>query len=171
MVRGLHCSVACVIFLGQGSNPCLLYRQADSLQLSHQPNLSSALFPLQVCSSDHLGSICNTHSPCLLPSDLITPGSHVHAYKSSHSSSEPAYMLFPWWLSEQRIHLPCRSHRRLRFDPWVRKIPWRRKWQPTPVFLRGKSHAQRSLVGYSPWGRKESDMTEQWLHTICIYAR
>ena len=41
-----------------------------------------------------------------------------------------------------------------RFSPWVRKIPWRRKWQPTPGFLSGKSHGQRSLVGYSPWGRK-----------------
>ena len=39
-------------------------------------------------------------------------------------------------------------------DPWVRKIPWRRKWQPTPVFLPGKSHGQRSLEGFSPWGRK-----------------
>ena len=47
------------------------------------------------------------------------------------------------------------------FDPWVGKIPWRRKWQPTPVLLPGKSHGWRSIVGYSPWGRKESDMTEQ----------
>ena len=47
------------------------------------------------------------------------------------------------------------------FDPWVRKIPWRRKWQPAPVFLPGKSHGQRSLAGYSPWGHKESDTTEQ----------
>ena len=47
------------------------------------------------------------------------------------------------------------------FDPWVGKIPWRRKWQPTPVFCPGKSHGQRSLVGYSPWGPKESDMTER----------
>ena len=45
--------------------------------------------------------------------------------------------------------------------PEVRKIPWRRKWQPTPVFLPGKSHGQRSLVGYSPWGHKELDTTEQ----------
>ena len=42
----------------------------------------------------------------------------------------------------------------------VRKIPWRRTWQPTPVFLPGESHGQRSLVGYSPWGHKELDMTE-----------
>ena len=47
-----------------------------------------------------------------------------------------------------------------RFDPWVGKITWRRVWQPTPVFLPGKSHGQRSLVGYSPWAHTDSDMTE-----------
>ena len=52
--------------------------------------------------------------------------------------------------------------RRPRFDPWVRKIPWRREWQPTPVFLPEESHGQRSLAGYSPWGHKDSDATE-WL--------
>ena len=46
-------------------------------------------------------------------------------------------------------------------DTWVRKIPWRRQWQPTPVILPGKLHGQRNLAGYSPWGCKESDMTEQ----------
>ena len=50
---------------------------------------------------------------------------------------------------------------RPRFDPWVSKIPWRRKWQPTPVLLPGESHEQRSLVGYSPWGLKGSDTTER----------
>ena len=45
--------------------------------------------------------------------------------------------------------------------PGFWKIPWGRKWQPTPVFLPGKSHGQRSLAGYSPWGHKESEMTEQ----------
>ena len=50
-------------------------------------------------------------------------------------------------------------------NPWVRKIPWRRKWQPAPVFLPGKSHGQRSLAGYSPKGHKESEVTEQ-LRTI-----
>ena len=47
------------------------------------------------------------------------------------------------------------------FDPWVGKIPQRREWQPTPVFLAGEFRGQRSLVGYSPWGHKELDMTEQ----------
>ena len=45
--------------------------------------------------------------------------------------------------------------------PWLGKIPWRRKWQPTPVFLPGESHGWRTLVGYSPQGHKESDMTER----------
>ena len=47
------------------------------------------------------------------------------------------------------------------FDSWVRKILWRRKWHPTPVLLPGKSHRRRSLVGCSPWGRKELDTTER----------
>ena len=47
-----------------------------------------------------------------------------------------------------------------RFDSWVRKIPWRRKWQPAPAFLPGKSHGQRSLAGCSPWGGKELDAVE-----------
>ena len=46
---------------------------------------------------------------------------------------------------------------RPRFDPWVQKIPWRRAWEPTPGFLPGESHGQRSLMGYSPWGHTESD--------------
>ena len=56
------------------------------------------------------------------------------------------------------MHNTCSS---CGFNPWVRKIPWRRKWQPTPVFLPGESHGRRSLVGYSPRGRKELDATEQ----------
>ena len=54
----------------------------------------------------------------------------------------------------------CRRPTRCRLDPLVGKIPSRRKWQPTPVFLPGESHGQRSPVGYSPWGHKESDMYE-----------
>ena len=55
---------------------------------------------------------------------------------------------------------PLANARRYGLDPWVMKIPWRRAWQPTPVFLPGESHGQRSLAGYSPWSRKESDTTE-----------
>ena len=55
-----------------------------------------------------------------------------------------------------QVEATC-QRRRCGFDPWVRKIPWRRKWQPTPAFLPGKFHGQRSLAGYSPWGHKEPD--------------
>ena len=61
---------------------------------------------------------------------------------------------FPGGSSGKVPACQCRRCKRLRFDPWVRKFPWIRKWQPTPVFLPGKSHRQRSLVGYSPWGHK-----------------
>ena len=65
----------------------------------------------------------------------------------------------PWCLRRQRTHLQWRRHR---LDPWVGKIPWRREWQPTPVFWPGKSPwTEESLVGYSRWGLKELDMTEQ----------
>ena len=62
-----------------------------------------------------------------------------------------------WWLSGKESTCQCM---RQGFDPWVRKIPWRRKWHPTPVFLPGKSHGQRSLVGFSPWGHQESGTVE-----------
>ena len=61
------------------------------------------------------------------------------------------HILFPWWLSGKESACQCR---RCRFDLWVGKIPWRRKWQPSPVFFPGKSHRQRSLAGYSPWTQK-----------------
>ena len=64
----------------------------------------------------------------------------------------------PRWLSGNESACQCS---RCEFDPRVRNIPRRRKWQPTPVFLPRKSHGQRNLEGYSPWGRKESDTTER----------
>ena len=64
------------------------------------------------------------------------------------------------WLSGKESACQCK---RCGFNPWSRKIPWRRTWQPTPVFLPGKSHGQRSLAGYSPWTRKEWD-TALWLN-------
>ena len=64
----------------------------------------------------------------------------------------------PWWLSGKESACQCR---RCGFDPWVRKMPWRRKWQPTPVFLPGKSQGQRSLAGYSPWGLQHDLVTTQ----------
>ena len=61
---------------------------------------------------------------------------------------------FPGGASGKEATYQCRRHKRLGIDPWVGKIPWRRKWQPTPVFSPGKSHRERKLAGCSPWGAK-----------------
>ena len=74
-------------------------------------------------------------------------------------------MGFPGGLVGKEPTCQSRMHKRCGFDPWVKKICWRRVWQPTPVFLPGKSHGQRSLVGYSPRGRKESDNWSDCAHT------
>ena len=79
----------------------------------------------------------------------------------------------PWWLRWLRVCLQCR---RPRFNTWVRKIPWRREWPPTPVFLPGVFHGQRSLVGCGPWRWEELNTTKQltlnsMVHTfqiICV---
>ena len=66
----------------------------------------------------------------------------------------------------QRICWQYRSHRKVGFDPWVRKIPLWRKWQPAAIFLPGESHGQRNLVGYSPWGCK----SRTWLKRLSMHA-
>ena len=68
---------------------------------------------------------------------------------------------FPGGCSDKELTCQSRRHKTCGFDPWDGKILWRRAWQPTPVFLPGESHGQRSLVGYGPWGHKELDTTEQ----------
>ena len=75
------------------------------------------------------------------------------------------YTWLPWWLRQYRIYLSCR---RPGFSPWIGKIPWRREWQPTPVFVPGEFHGQRILAGYSPWGHKELDMPERLTHTLIV---
>ena len=55
------------------------------------------------------------------------------------------------------------------FNPWVQKMPWRREWQPTPVFLPGESHGMWSLVGFSPWGHQESDTTERLTLSLSLW--
>ena len=67
-------------------------------------------------------------------------------------------------------NLPANA-RRSGFNPWVGKMPWRREWQPTPVFLPGEFHGQGSLAGYSSWGHKGSDMTEQLTHYTYICTK
>jgi len=72
-----------------------------------------------------------------------------------------------WWiaLTEYSVEMGFSSQKGIpsgaQDSIWVGKIPWSRKWQPTPVFLPGKSHGQRNLAGYSPWGSKELDTIER----------
>ena len=109
---------------------------------------------------------------CLRPSsDTVAKdtNTHTHTYIDRHIFG------LPWWLSGKESI--C-QHRRLGFSPGVTKIPWKRKWQPTPVFLPGESHGQRSLAGYSPWITKSwTRLATKWqlyvqhifiyIHSIC----
>ena len=126
------------------------------------------------------GKVLSTHfspTPCLLSwSNAV--GIHPHCFPGSGlnincqclgffgrgRSPEEARRL-PRWLSGKQS--ACQN-RRLGFNPWVRKTPWRRAWPPAPIFLAGESRGQRSLVRHSPWGCKESDMME---HTSTGFSR
>ena len=83
---------------------------------------------------------------------------HTHLAKEALWRNLHPLLGFPGGASGKEPTCQCR---RCGFNPWLGKIPWRRAWQITPVFLPGDSHRQRSLADYSPWGHKESDMTEQ----------
>ena len=76
------------------------------------------------------------------------------------------FWAFPGGINSKEAACQCRRCKRCGFDPWVGKIPWRKAWQLTLIFLPGESHEQRSPAGYSPWGRKESDMTEA-IQQVC----
>ena len=138
---------------------------SDSLQphgLQHARLLCPPLSPGVCSDSCPLNQWCH---PTI--SSSVTPF-------FSCPQSFPASVSFPmsWFLESggqsewfflihgQIICLQCRRHRKCRSDPWVGIVHWRRKWQPTSIFLPGESHVQRSLVGYSPKSHKESDMTE-----------
>ena len=85
---------------------------------------------------------------CYILHEIILHSSSVNIQQNSVHYS-------PRWLSGKESACRCRRCKRRRFSPWVQKIPWKRKWQPTPVFFPGKFYGQRSLTDYSPWGCKE----------------
>ena len=101
----------------------------------------------------------------------VSVASNIKLQFMAHTSLENQHIIslrLPWWLRQWRI---CLQGRRPGFDPWVGKIPWRREWQPTPVFWPGEFHGQRSLVGCSPWGCKESDMTERERKQVHLFCK
>ena len=117
----------------------------------------------------------NWPHPSLLP--LCPHISSLHLHLCSRLGNKfilNIFLGFPGGTSGKELACQCRRQKRSRFYPWVGKMPWRRNWHPIPVFLPGKFHGQRSLVGYSPWGHKESDTTEQltycFLDSTYIYV-
>ena len=88
-------------------------------------------------------------------SSSVVPFSHLPSFPASRSLLMSG---LPWWLSGEESAYQCR---RPGFDPWVGMILWTRASQPTPVFLPGAFHGQRSLAGCNPWDHKKSDMTER----------
>ena len=95
---------------------------------------------------------------------FLSPCGHTHTIRItvSHISVPIGF------LTHQDLQMPVQETKRQGFDPCIGNLPWRRAWQPSPVFLPGESHGERSLVGYSPWGRKELDRTEATKH-VCLY--
>ena len=108
--------------------------------------------------------------PCSVMSFWLQAMSWTSCYRSvfilRESETCRGFGGFPGGTSDKESTCQCRRHKRLGFDPWVRKIPWRRAWQPTPAFLPGESHGQRSLAGYILEGCKKLDMTK----VTCMHA-
>ena len=135
-------------------------REAQGLRTGTDKELN----PKQTMSHDSLSTCQQVHALPL----LCDSGMHLRFVHSGHfgrgeeapfsTRSLPYSTLarkLPRWLGD-KSSWQCRG---LRFDPWLGKLPWRRKWQLTAIFLPGGSHGQRSLVGYNPQGCKESDTT------------
>ena len=115
-----------------------------------------------------------SESPIILLFPYLTSIDSMYMYTHTHTHTLTCHLtdefpiwtrkdtvIFPWLFSSKESTCQCGRHR---FNPCIRKTPWKRKWQPTPRFLYGKSYERMSLTGHSLWGHKESDMTE-WLNS------
>ena len=120
-------------------------------RLSHNTRQSSLHSTVGSCRLPILNTavcVCPSQTPWLShPPHLFLQKTHVH----SQVCESLSVLYVKLWGTQMKV---CLQSGRPGFDPWVRKTPWRRQWQPTPVFLPGKSHGPRSLAGYSPWGRR-----------------
>ena len=116
-------------------------------QRSLNPLLKQCFAPLCPCHDDYLKVFTRDKDRLFTLILLLLPSWRTHRRLLINSSTGP--------------HLsPASGNAKRRLDD-CKCPPWRRKWQPTPVFLPGESHGRRNLVGYSPWGRKESNTTER----------
>ena len=126
------------------------------------------------CSTRGLCGPCPPCSPLTSPQPPQRPAvkncENTTTLSSPTPSSQPIQLRFlliwhflsvPGDVSGKEPACQCRRHKRHGFDPWIRKIPWRRAWQPTPAFLPGESHRRRSLAGHSAWGPKSQTRLKQ----------
>ena len=127
--------------------------------------------PKLICDSNKQGFTkyfiysCGKGSGKEIPEDVLQSTKRqskqrIHEKISSIYGKEGCVVGFPCGASGKESTCQCRRCQRCGFDPQIRKICWSWKLQPTPVFLPGKSHGQKTLAGYSPWGFKELDTTE-----------
>ena len=147
--------------------PVQVLGQEDQLEQDRLPTPVFLGFP---CGSASKESACNAGDLSLILGLKRSPG-EGKGYPLQYSGLENSMDCIAHGVAKSRTRLSnFHFHflvaqteknppimQRHRFDPWVRKIPWSRKWQPTLVSLPGKFHEQRRLVGYCPWGHKESD--------------
>ena len=152
-------------------------------QQLEKDRLSTPVFLGFPCGSAGKESACNAGDLSFIPglgrspgegkgyslqySGLENPMDYAHGVAKSRTRLSAFH--FHFLVAQTEKNPPVRQ--RHRFDPWVRKIPWRRKWQPTLVSLPGKSHEQRNLVGYCPWGLKESDTATNTLTFLSIESQ
>ena len=131
--------------------------------------LHTCIYPLFFRFPSHLGHHgALSRVPCSIQQVLISYLFYTQQCMYVNPSLPHTFhssLGFPGGASGKESTCQCRRQKRYEFDPWFRKIPWRRAWQSTPVHFTGESHGQRSLVGYSPQGSEESDMTEATQHT------
>ena len=160
------------IFLTQRTNLRLLHWQADSLPLSHQGSPA-------ITTAAHKSWI-NNHTLLSLDADLVCWLYNLKCLIDYFIALGFVYIIFFPLIRLKFLgagnyvfyQLPANAGdireaiRRHGFHPWVRKIPWRRAWQPTPVFLPGESHGQRSLVRYSSQGHR---VGYDWSDLACMH--
>ena len=114
--------------------------------------------------------LCGFVNCSLLLMGKRAPAQNCHCRRACRyiTFTYPSSLLLFWlprWLSDKESACQCKRCRRCGFNPWVGKIPWRRKWQPTPALLPRKSHRQWSLVGYSFGVAKSQTWLSNWACT------
>ena len=140
----------------------LLLRMQCGRQFVHTPtsNCSRELF-LQNFSCEMHKNLSTKHIYCRVIGH--SPNTQINLYIHQYNNVLIIHNVptgFPGGTSGKEPICQCRRHKRCRFNPWVGKISWRKKWQPSPVFLPGKIHGHRSLADYNPWDQKELHTTK-----------